>query len=97
MCSRCVALALLAGTAYAQTPMVWRYWTMADGLYESYASNIAITPDGIAWAHHGGVDFVSALDGYSVRQVVGSEGLNGPIFGMTGRSAWTLGPQLQTS
>ena len=90
---KCAALALLVGTAYAQTPMVWRYWTMADGLYESYASNVAITPEGIAWAHHGQVDFVSALDGYRVRQIAGSEGLERPIFGIPGRSAWTLGPQ----
>ena len=90
---RYAALALLVGTAYAQTPMVWRYWTMADGLYESYASNVTNTPEGIAWACHGGVDFVSALDGYRVRQVAGSEGLDRPIFGMPGRSAWTLGPQ----
>lgn len=46
----------------------WRYWTSSSGLTESFCSNIAVSPNGVVWANHGQVEFVSRLDGYSIEQ-----------------------------
>ena len=71
----------------AQSPVVWRQWRMADGLYESYSPSITTSPDGTAWITHG-VSVASVLDGYRVRHVAGAPGTT-RIFGEPGNWAWT--------
>jgi hypothetical protein len=77
---RLALLGVALSAAYAQNPVVWRYWSMADGLFESYVSGIKIGQDGVAWARHGRVPSVSAMDGYGIRQVVAPGGET-PVFG----------------
>jgi signal transduction histidine kinase/CheY-like chemotaxis protein len=45
---------------------MWRYWTAADGLPETFTGALTATPDGRIWARHGAVSWMSLLDGYSV-------------------------------
>jgi len=48
---------------------MWRYWTAADGLPETFTGALTVTPNGQVWARHGAVSFMSVLDGYSVVRV----------------------------
>src|ERR1035438_4707053 len=72
---------------HAQSPVVWRQWRMADGLYESYSPGITTSPDGTAWITHG-VSVASVLDGYRVRHVTGVPQTT-RVFGEPGNWAWT--------
>ena len=61
--------ALLPLRATGADAQMWRYWTAADGLGETYTAALTVTPDGQVWARHGAVSFMSVLDGYSVVRV----------------------------
>src|SRR5207249_3515335 len=50
----------------AQEPGTWRFWTVADGLHESYTRTISISDSGKAFLRHGSVNSMTILDGYSV-------------------------------
>ena len=57
---------LLTSTSQASQGLEgWRFWTIADGLAESFSEEISIGPDGRAWIRHGRVESVTVLDGYS--------------------------------
>ena len=55
--------------ASSQALPVWRFWTSADGLTESYTRGISAGPDGRIWLRHGAVSFSSSLDGYGVAHI----------------------------
>ena len=48
---------------------MWRYWTSADGLEETFTAALTATPNGQIWALHGAVPFMSILDGYGVTRI----------------------------
>jgi signal transduction histidine kinase/DNA-binding response OmpR family regulator len=81
---RAVAALLLTATPLAsQGQEGWRFWTIADGLAESFSEQISIGPDGRAWIRHGRVESVTVLDGYSAIGVRAPKNL--------GQSFWTIG------
>jgi signal transduction histidine kinase len=53
----------------AQTAGNWRFWTVADGLRESYVRTLIRAQDGQVWVRHGAVDMMSVVDGYGVRRL----------------------------
>jgi signal transduction histidine kinase/CheY-like chemotaxis protein len=96
---------LLLVAALVETPRLfpadlqtmWRSWTAADGLTESYTYNLAVDPNGNVWARHGSVGAISILDGYSVRHLPEPrEGdrinweANGRIYANAQGWAWTV-------
>jgi signal transduction histidine kinase/CheY-like chemotaxis protein len=83
-CAGAVAALLLTSTSRAgQGREGWRFWTIADGLAESFSQEIAIGPDGRTWIRHGRVDSVTVLDGYSAQGVRSPKNL--------GHWFWTIG------
>jgi len=58
--------ALLPRPAAGDAERMWRYWTAADGLPETFTGALTVTPNGQVWARHGAVSWMSVLDGYSV-------------------------------
>jgi len=48
---------------------MWRYWTAADGLGETFTAALTVTADGRVWARHGAVPVMSILDGYGVTRI----------------------------
>jgi len=57
---------LLPRTAAAGDERLWRYWTVADGLPETFTGALTAMPNGQLWARHGAVSSMSVLDGYGV-------------------------------
>ncbi len=50
-------------------PGVWRTWTRADGLGESYVARVRVASDGTVWTSHSPGTGLSVLDGYRVRRL----------------------------
>src|SRR5215468_2186051 len=50
----------------SQPAEVWRYFTSADGLVESYVGAVSAGAGGRLWITHGQVADMSAFDGFSV-------------------------------
>ena len=48
---------------------MWRFWTVADGLPESYTFSLGLGADGSLTARHGAVRYMSVLDGYVVNRI----------------------------
>jgi signal transduction histidine kinase/ActR/RegA family two-component response regulator len=89
-------LRLFAGLDAAAQP-AWRFWTVREGLVESYTLSLGASPDGTVWARHGAVGFLSQLDGYSVRQIpeprLGKEvhwQMTARVYGGPLGDAWTV-------
>ncbi|MBL8211663.1 MAG: response regulator [Bryobacterales bacterium] len=66
--ARCLCLLLLVAVSM-RGQVGWRFWTVADGMAESYTQSLASGADGSVWVRHGSVRAMSVLDGYSVRQI----------------------------
>ena len=47
-------------------PAVWRYWKTSDGLAETWARPLSVTPGGDVLVGHGYVSAMERLDGYGV-------------------------------
>jgi hypothetical protein len=56
-----------APAVVAQDHAMWRFWTLSDGLQESYSYSLGLGPGGSVAIRHGAVPFMSVLDGYGVR------------------------------
>ncbi|MEO8427239.1 MAG: ATP-binding protein [Verrucomicrobiota bacterium] len=56
----------------AQQSYSWRVYNASDGLKESFATAVTIGPKGTVWVKHSETDAISALDGYSVSNIVAS-------------------------
>jgi signal transduction histidine kinase/CheY-like chemotaxis protein len=73
---------------------MWRYWTAADGLPETFTGALTVTPNGQVWARHGAVSWMSVLDGYSValipenRLFARDDQLSRRVHPSSGGSAW---------
>jgi len=63
---RLVLAAFLPRRACGDDERMWRYWTAADGLPETFTAALTVTPNGQVWARHGAVSWMSVLDGYGV-------------------------------
>ena len=63
-----LAIALWRAPAQADTG-IWRSWTRADGLWESYVARVRVAKDGTVWTSHGSGRGLSVLDGYHVRRL----------------------------
>jgi signal transduction histidine kinase/ActR/RegA family two-component response regulator len=55
--------------AEAQPVEIWRYFTSADGLVESYVGAVSSGAGGRVWITHGQVPNMSAFDGFSVQRL----------------------------
>jgi signal transduction histidine kinase/CheY-like chemotaxis protein len=64
-----VAALAAVPSARAQDREVWRFWTVTDGLQESFTFSLALAPDGSITARHGAVRSMSVLDGYRVSPI----------------------------
>lgn len=91
-----LAILLAISAAHAQSTSVWRYWGMADGLYESYIHSAAAGPGNVVWVTHGrNIPSATILDGYNSRKV-GLQAAVRPfdrVFGEPGGWAWGLTAQ----
>src|ERR1035438_6875381 len=68
MQKRAVAFAfcVLAPAVAAQDHAMWRFWTRSDGLQETFSYSLGLGPGGSVTIRHGGVSFMSVLDGYGI-------------------------------
>ena len=71
-----------------QNPVVWRFWTVADGLYESFTRGVSLSPDGSVWIRHGQVKYMTVLDGYGPRHIANPNGFS-PVFAEGDGRAWS--------
>ena len=94
---RALAFLLLTTPLLAADPPLWRFWTAADGLPESYTFRVSVGPNHQVWARHGSIKFMSVLDGYAVTKL--PEPRNGPqprwadmarVFANSAGEAWTV-------
>jgi signal transduction histidine kinase len=81
----------------AEDSVMWRHWTVSDGLQETYSFRLSAAPDDRAWVRHGAVRFMSMLDGYSVSKLPEPRDAVTPDYQATSRvygtldgSAWTV-------
>jgi signal transduction histidine kinase/CheY-like chemotaxis protein len=79
----CAALLLSIASLAGQDREGWRFWTIADGLSESFTPEVAIGPDGRVWVRHGRTGSLTVLDGYRTASIAAPKNL-GPAF-------WTIG------
>jgi signal transduction histidine kinase/CheY-like chemotaxis protein len=61
-----IALFLFAPAVVAQDRDIWRFWTLSDGLQETFSYSLGLGPGGSVTIRHGAVPFMSVLDGYTV-------------------------------
>ena len=64
-----LCLCMLAPAVVAQGHDPWRFWTIADGLQETYSYSLALGPGDSVTIRHGAVPFMSFLDGYGVVRI----------------------------
>jgi signal transduction histidine kinase/CheY-like chemotaxis protein len=87
--------ALLPLRAEGEEERMWRSWTAADGLGETFTSALTVMPNGQVWARHGSVHFMSVLDGYSViripeaRFAARDDPLSRRVNATSGSSVWS--------
>ena len=62
-------LSTCAAVAQSDDQRMWRYWTVKDGLTETYSLRLSVAQDGTTIVRHGSVRSMSVLDGYSVAQL----------------------------
>ncbi len=89
------ALSVALMIALAPTPMraqIWRVWTDADGLADSYCNSIQQDHDGSMWVGHGIGSQVTTLDGYRA-QTVPLPGDADEVFAVGFGTRWVLSPQ----
>jgi signal transduction histidine kinase/CheY-like chemotaxis protein len=60
---------------HADDRFLWRTWGVKDGFVETYASAIAVSPNGYAYARHGTVGTMSIFDGYRVTRIPDPSGV----------------------
>ena len=53
----------------AEVHDVWRFWTLADGLQETYSYSVGSGARDWATVRHGAIRYMSVLDGYRVLQI----------------------------
>ncbi|MEW6236402.1 MAG: ATP-binding protein [Candidatus Omnitrophota bacterium] len=53
----------------APDPVILRYWTVEDGLGESFSTGISVGPSGKVYVNHGPVGVITILDGYRVTNI----------------------------
>src|SRR6516225_4292228 len=91
----------MATPVTAQEPGSWRFWTLTDGLRESYTHTLSVDPTGRVWLRHGSVDTMSTLDGYSImslaeprptefRSLPLTYGLEGRVYAARDGDLWTI-------
>ncbi len=86
-----LALFILFGTPWAisQSFDQWRYWTISDGLEETWSSSISIGPTGKVWVNHGDVTYLSCLDGYHIFSYP-SPALSAKVLESDRETLWSL-------
>lgn len=48
---------------------MFRFWTTANGLQESYTYSLSVDSSGNVWARHGAVPYMTVLSGYDARKL----------------------------
>jgi len=91
-----IVACVLAPAVYAQDHDAWRFWTVADGLQETYSYSVGIDAGGSVTVRHGAVRFMSVLDGYGHTRLPDLHGLSRTDWSICGRatlaedgSTWT--------
>ena len=64
-----VWLLAAGGGLHADDNLLWRTWGKADGLAETYASSITVSPNGHTYVRHGSIGSMSVFDGYRVTTI----------------------------
>jgi signal transduction histidine kinase len=74
----------------AERPSNWRIFRAGDGLRDSHATAVTLSPRGNVWVKHGDVDEISVLDGYGV-STFPSPGTNSyRVYESQSRQLWSL-------
>jgi signal transduction histidine kinase/CheY-like chemotaxis protein len=89
---------LAAGSGlHAAERSLWRTWGVGDGFVETYATSIAVSPNGYAYVRHGAVRSMSLFDGYRVTFIpdprIGAQlsmGENGRVRADSSNALWTV-------
>ncbi len=70
-CIRWVLWLLLSGVLplCAQIEQGWRYWTISDGMFESYSRYLSRSRNGEIWSRHGMIGKLSILEGEKVKLI----------------------------
>ena len=85
-------VALLGGASWrchSDEGSRWRVYRSADGLGDSSAVTVTISPRGNIWAKHGDGS-ISWLDGYQARDIAVSSGGNFPVYESRSGQIWSL-------
>jgi hypothetical protein len=80
---------MFASARVAQDRNMWRFWTLSDGMQESYSYSLGLGAGGSVTIRHGAVGFMSVLDGYGVVRLPDANVPNGVNSFNRGRA--TLG------
>lgn len=79
-----------ASRSQDDSPYVWRYWNVADGLRESYCASLTLDHNGRVWVNHGNTKTVSVLDGFGVRSIQNQDLLIGNVFNTRHNAQWAF-------
>ncbi len=52
---------------WAERSSNWRMFKTSDGLHDSYAASVSVSPRGNIWVKHGDADAISVFNGYKVQ------------------------------
>jgi diguanylate cyclase (GGDEF)-like protein len=78
--ARIATIVAFTAFAFGQTPPLWRFWDIRDGLVETFSQTLAVGPQGEVWSSHGESAWrISVNDGYGIRYVV-SPGPDARVF-----------------
>jgi signal transduction histidine kinase len=74
----------------AQEGSQWRIYRADDGLAESFALSVTVSPRGSVWLRHPAARAISAFDGYQIRTVSVPEDANYPVHESRSGQLWSL-------
>jgi signal transduction histidine kinase len=90
-CCSAFLLGQILGTAgSAGEGGVWRWFGPAQGLPNSPTVALSVGPKGVLWARHGQGGGVSALDGYSVRQIPAPSTIDEAVYENRTGQLWAM-------
>src|ERR1700722_20843590 len=84
------AFLALAPACPGQRGPNWRVYKAADGLPETFATAITVSPRGHVWVRHPDVEWVGWLDGYEVKAIPAPGPDNNRIYESAGGQIWSF-------
>ena len=90
------AVCVFASAVAAQDHDPWRFWTVSDGLQETFSYSLSVGPGGLVTVRHGAVRSMTVLDGYGINRLPDPHRLGSTDWSGCGRatpaddgSTWT--------